>query len=357
MILFILGIILFILLIVVHEFGHFIAARKNGVEVEEFGLGFPPKVKTFARKNGTEYTLNWLPLGGFVRLKGEHDSATEKGSFGAAPFSKKALIIAAGVLMNWLVAMVLFTAISLYGMPQLIPNQFQVKSDAKVVQQQVVVGSVEEGSPADDIELKQGAVIVSIADRAILTAEQLGEVTKEFAGKTVEITYIEQGNELTQPVKLRDDTEKGALGIAPGDSSLVRSTWSAPIVGVGTTIQFTTETFKGLLSAVGNLFSGNGAKAAESVAGPVGIVVLLKSLADQGFIFVLFLIAVISLTLAVMNSLPIPALDGGRLFVMALFKVLKKPLSKELEEKIHGTGMLVLLILIALITVIDIRRL
>lgn len=357
MILFILGIVLFVLLVVVHEFGHFIAARKNGVEVEEFGLGFPPKARTITRKNGTEYTLNWLPLGGFVKLKGEHDSATEKGSFGAASFSKKALIIAAGVLMNWLVAMVLFTAISLYGMPQLLPNQFQVKQDAKVVRQQVVVGSVESGSPAEQIDLIQGTVIASIADRTILTAEQLGEVTKELAGETVEITYIKDGNKTTQQVTLRDDTEKGALGVAPGDSSLVRSTWSAPIVGIGTTIQFTAETFKGLATAAGNVFSGNGAKAAESVAGPVGIVVLLKNLADQGFIFVLFLIAVISLTLAVMNSLPIPALDGGRLFVMALFKALRKPLSKELEEKIHGTGMLVLLVLIAVITVVDIRRL
>ena len=137
---------------------------------------------------------------------------------------------------------------------------------------------------------------------------------------------------------------------------MVRSTWSAPIVGIGTTAQFTVETLKGLGGAVANLFSGNAKEAGESVTGPVGIVVVLQNLSEQGLVFVLFLIGVISVSLAVMNILPIPALDGGRLFVMGLFKVLKKPLSKELEEKIHGTGMLVLLMLAALITVVDIKR-
>ena len=157
-----LGIILFVLLVVVHEFGHMVAAKKNGVEVEEFGIGFPPRAKLLGKKNGTEYTLNWLPIGGFVKLKGEHDAATEKGSFGAAKFSKKALIIGAGVLMNWLAAIVIFTIISLLGMPQLINNQFKISSDAKTIRQEVFAGTVEDNSPAASIGLKQGDRIIKI---------------------------------------------------------------------------------------------------------------------------------------------------------------------------------------------------
>lgn len=350
------GIILFVLLVVVHEYGHFIAARKNGVEVEEFGIGFPPKAKTITKRNGTEYTLNWLPIGGFVRLKGEHDAATEKGSFGAASFPKKALIIAAGVLMNWLTAIVIFTILALVGMPQLLDNQFRVASDATVTEQRVYAGFVADGSPAEQAGIKVGDTITSIAGVETTSAEQLRTTTDKYAGEEVEITYASEGTVISEEAVLRDGSEQGNLGISPAERTKVRSTWSAPIVGVGTTAQFTYETFKGVGAALINLVTGNGGKASESVTGPVGIVVVLKDLAQQGFVFVLFLIGVISVSLAVMNTLPIPALDGGRLFVMSLFRALKKPLTKETEEKIHGTGMLVLLLLALLITVVDVRR-
>ena len=351
-----LGIILFVLLVVVHEFGHFIAARKNGVEVEEFGIGFPPRAKVLTKKNGTEYTLNWLPLGGFVKLKGEFYAAKGEGTFGAASFKKKTLIIAAGVLMNWLAAIVIFTFISLIGMPQLINNQFQVKSDAHVTKQEVFAGTVENDSPASSIGLKAGDRLLSINETQLKSATQLRELTTQFAGKNVNVAFSRNTNEQVKTVQLRNDPTKGNFGVAPGEQTLVRSTWSAPIVGVGTTAQFTVETFKGIGGAVGNLFKGNAKEAGQAVTGPVGIVVVLKDLSKQGFVFVLFLIGVISVSLAVMNVLPIPALDGGRLFVMGLYKLMKKPLSKETEEKIHGTGMLVLLAFALLITIVDVRR-
>ncbi len=351
-----LGIILFVLLVVVHEYGHMIAAKKGGVEVEEFGIGFPPRAKVLTKKNGTEYTLNWLPIGGFVKLKGEHDAATEKGSFGAASFGRKTLIIAAGVLMNWLAAIVIFTIVALVGMPRLIDNQFQVSSDAKVIRQEVFAGYVEEKSPAESIGLKQGDRILSIGGEETKSGEQLRDQTKKFAGQKTSVTFSHDGTIQTKDVTLRNDPQKGNFGVSPAEQTLVRSTWSAPIVGVGTTAQFTAATLQGLGGAVANLFTGHASEAGQAVTGPVGIVVVLKDLAKQGLVFVLFLIGVISVSLAVMNVLPIPALDGGRLFVMALFRVLKKPLSKETEEKIHGTGMLVLLALAAVITVVDIRR-
>lgn len=351
-----LGIILFVLLVVVHEFGHFIAARKGGVEVEEFGLGFPPRAKVLAKKNGTEYTLNWLPIGGFVKLKGEHDAATEAGSFGAASLPRKALIIGAGVFMNWLAAAVIFTIIALLGMPQLIDNQFKIASDAHVARQEVFAGYVEPGSPAEKLGLRQGDRILKLDNQTVTSAKQLREITQLRAGKQILAVFSQGGDVQAKQVTLRSDPEKGNFGVAPGEQTLVRSTWSAPIVGVGTTAQFTWATLEGLGGVVGNLFTGNTSKAGEAVMGPVGIVVILKDLAKQGLVFVLFLIGLISVSLAVMNVLPIPALDGGRLFVLGLFRLLKKPLSKDLEERIHGTGMLVLLGLAALITVVDIRR-
>lgn len=351
-----LGIILFVLLVVVHEFGHMIAAKKGGVEVEEFGIGFPPRAKVLTKKNGTTYTLNWLPIGGFVKLKGEHDAATEKGSFGAASFGRKTFIIGAGVLMNWLAAIVIFTVVALIGMPRLIDNQFQVKSDANIIRQEVFAGYVEEKSPAESIGLKQGDRILAIGGTDIKSGNQLRDQTKKFAGKETTVVF-KQGTEVqTKQVTLRNDPKKGNFGVSPGEQTLVRSTWSAPIVGVGTTAQFTWATLQGLGGAVANLFTGHASEAGQAVTGPVGIVVILQDLARQGLVFVLFLIGVISVSLAVMNVLPIPALDGGRLFVMALYRILKKPLSKETEEKIHGTGMLVLLTLAAVITVVDVRR-
>lgn len=349
------GILLFVLLVIVHEFGHFIAARKSGVEVEEFGLGFPPRAKTLTTKNGTEYTLNWLPLGGFVKLKGEHDAATEKGTFGAASFTKKTIIIAAGVIMNWLAAAVIFTVIALIGMPQLVENQFTVKNDSRVTQQAVQAALVEDDSPAAKGGVKQGDVILNIAGEKIYSATQLKTLTRKNAAKNVEVVFSRDDIKETIKVTLKEG-ESGNFGVAPLEKKLVRSTWSAPIVGIGTTAQFTIETFKGIFGALGNVFTGNASKAGESVTGPVGIVAVLNDLSKQGLVFVLFLIGVISVSLAVMNILPIPALDGGRLFVMALFRLIHKPLTKETEEKIHGTGMIVLLALAALITVVDVKR-
>ncbi|MBP9738103.1 site-2 protease family protein [Candidatus Saccharibacteria bacterium] len=351
-----LGLVLFVLLVVVHEYGHLIAAKRNGVEVEEFGIGFPPRAKVLTKNDGTTYTLNWLPLGGFVKMKGEHDAATEKGSFGAARFYQKLLIIGAGVLMNWLTAVVIFTILAFVGMPQLVENQFTVASDARVTQQEVFAGFVEEGSPAQKAGLAQGDKIESIAGQQITSSQQLRDTTTKFGGKEVAVTYYQDDVLVTKTVTLRNDAAKGNFGVAPAERTLVRSTWSALIVGIGTTIQFTVETFKGIGGALMNLFTGQGAKASASVTGPVGIIVVLRDLADQGLVFVLFLIGVISVSLAVMNSLPIPALDGGRLFVMGLFRIMRKPLTKDMEEKIHGTGMLVLLALAALITVVDVRR-
>lgn len=367
----IIGLLLFVGLVVIHEYGHFIAARRNGVDVEEFGIGFPPRAWGKKTKGGFIFSLNWLPIGGFVKLKGEHDADTEKGTFGAATLSAKVKIMLAGVGMNLLGAFVLFTILAWVGMPHLIDNQFTVKSDTKVVKQEVLVGYLTKDSPAAKAGLQQRDQLVRISGEqgrsdAITSAAQLPSLTQKYAGQDVVIEYYRDGAVKKAPMQLlsqsqveaskKTDKPMGYLGVAPTEYKLTRATWSAPIVSIGVIKQFTVTTFQGLGSAIGALFQGNGSKASEQVSGPVGIVVILKEGSLLGYQFMLMIIGIISLTLAIMNVLPIPALDGGRLFVLLIARALKKPLTEEMEERINAIGFITLMLLVILITIVDVKR-
>jgi regulator of sigma E protease len=373
LLLLILGLVLFVGLVVVHEFGHFVVARRNGVEVEEFGIFFPPRLwkkRVKSAKGDYDFTINLLPLGGFVKLKGEHDSDKAPGSFGAATLWAKVKIMMAGVTMNLLTAFFLLTLLALLGIPKLIDNQFTVARDTHEIRHQVLIGYVEPDSPAAKAGLESRDELVSIragiGEFRLASAKDLPELTKGLAGRQVDVTYA-RGSELkTVRVQLRSneevdttknsDSPKGYLGISPTEYILQRSTWSAPIVAAGLIKQITELTFKGLGSVFAGLFHGDTAKATAQVAGPVGIFVLLKDGSILGYQFVLMIIAIISLTLALINALPIPALDGGRLFVTMLFRFLRRPLRKSTEEWIHGSGFAALMLLFLLITWVDIRR-
>lgn len=383
-VLLVLGILLFIGLVLAHEWGHYITARKGGVEVEEFGLFFPPRLKVLKKRHGTEFTLNLLPLGGFVKLKGEHDADTAKGSFGAAPLSTKVKIMTAGVVMNLLVAIGMFGILALIGMPRLVDNQFVIKSDNHIVQQKVLAGYVDDSSPAKKAGLQARDTIKSFTSEGrtttIKTKDQVRAFTKAHAGKSITINAERKGKPVTLTptllsekevqASLETDNPKGYLGMIPNEFVVQRATWSAPIVAVGTAVQYTTLTFKGLgqaVSGLGSIIAGtttrntearqNGqTKASEQVSGPVGIFVVLRDGSLLGIRYTLVIIAIVSLTLAIMNILPIPALDGGRLYVTLLFHKLKKPLTPQLEDRIHGTGFVALIGLFFVITVVDVRR-
>ena len=359
--LFALALVFFVLLVIVHEFGHFIAAKRNGVEVEEFGIGFPPKI--FGKKLGkgfwrTEYSLNWLPLGGFVRLKGETDADKRKGSFGAASLRAKVKIMMAGVGMNLLAALAIFTFLAFVGMPRLIPDQYLPETaDAVKTQDLVRVAYVQPGSPTEAAGLQEGDSLITFAGTDVTESDQLFELTEINAGQTVELVVLDQeGKTRTVKATLNDNDEEGYLGLGPADLETVRYTYNAPIVGAVTTWQFGFETMRGLGNLVIDLFTAQFEEASESVSGPVGVVVILQSATEFGVLYVLALIGLISLTLAIMNALPIPALDGGRLAVTLLFKAMNKPLTEKTEQLIHGIGFAVLMILVLLITVVDIDR-
>lgn len=369
----IVGIIALTLLVVLHELGHAISARRNGVVVEEFGIGFPPRAWAKKLKNKVLFTINWLPLGGFVKLQGEYDEASKKGDYGAASFWVKTKILLAGVAINWVTAAVLFSILAITGLPQVIPNQFAVEGDTKVVRQPVQLGSISADYPAAKAGLQSRDKILRFAGQEVKTPDDFINLTKEYAGKPVEVIYSRGGSEATTEVKLREG--KGVLfGASLVQLSETRSTWSAPFVGFAVTTQLTLETFKGLGTMIGSLASGvvnqlspddkvrqAGAEEVgvvrDSVAGPVGIFGILFPAAQQsGLTQLTFLVAFISLGLAVMNVLPIPALDGGRWFTMATFKLLKKKLTREREEKIQATGFLILMALVVLVTIADVGK-
>ncbi len=370
----IVGLVVLVILVVLHELGHAIVAKRNGVVVEEFGIGFPPKAWGKKLKNGVLFTINWLPLGGFVKLQGEHDAATKKGDYGAATFWQKTKILLAGVVANWVVAVLLLTGLALTsGIPKIIPDQFSIPSDTTTVSTPVQITSLVDNYPAEKAGLQAGDKIVSFDGESIESVQQLIDVSKEHRGQTVAVEYIRDGQTTTAEVTLRD-SESTVFGAGLGQQDSIKATWSAPIVGAVTTAQYTWVTLQGLGNLVANFFTGlvgqlstteaGRAAATEklneagaSVAGPVGILgVIFPAASEAGFSQVVFLAAIISLTLAVMNALPIPALDGGRWFVSALYKVLKKPLTKEKEEKIHGTGFAVLMLLVIVITVSDVFK-
>ncbi|MFZ1250746.1 MAG: M50 family metallopeptidase [Candidatus Microsaccharimonas sp.] len=371
----IVGLLVLVILVVLHELGHAIVAKRNGVVVEEFGIGFPPKAWGKKLKNGVLFTVNWLPLGGFVKLQGEHDAANKKGDYGAATFWQKTKILLAGVVINWVTAVILLTILALTsGIPKIIPDQFSVASDTQTITSPVVLTGVTNNYPAQQAGLQKGDQIISLAGEPVNSSQELINDSKQYKGQVVAVEYKRQGEVKTASVQLRD-TDSAVFGASLGQQESLKSTWSAPITGLVTTLQFTWVTLQGLGELVVNFFGGlfgqlsfNEAgrqaasaqlnEASNSVAGPVGILgVIFPAATAAGFEQLVFLAAIISLTLAVMNTLPIPALDGGRWFVTALFKVLKKPLTKEREEKIHGTGFAVLMLLVVLITVGDVTKL
>lgn len=371
----IVGLVVLVLLVSLHELGHAIAARRNGVVVEEFGIGFPPKAWAKKLKNGVLFSINWLPLGGFVRLQGENDSASGKGDYGAATFWQKTKILLAGVVVNWVTAVVLLTGLALTtGIPRIIENQFTVASDTQSIVGPVTLTSVVGDYPAAKAGLKTGDQITKFNGQTIERAEDVIDASLANRGKEVSVGYVRDDVEKTTNVKLRD-AESAVFGAGLGQSEKLKATWSAPVVGVAATLQYTGVTFQGLGDLVVNFFGGlfgqlsfneesravaseKLSTAGQGVAGPVGILgSIFPAASEAGPSQVVFLAAIISLTLAVMNVLPIPALDGGRWFVTAIYKMRKKTLTKEKEESIHGTGFLFLMLLVILITIADVTRL
>ncbi|MDO4746880.1 MAG: M50 family metallopeptidase [Candidatus Saccharibacteria bacterium] len=427
----IVGLIVLMFLVTAHEFGHFLAARRNGVNVLEFGIGFPPRAIAWRKdpktgkwhrlprkewkkesvskvvysdsedglaQKGMIFSLNWLPIGGFCQMDGESAADTRAGTFGKAKFWAKTKILFAGVAMNWLVAFVIFTILAWVGMPEFLEGQFTMPNDTRRDATPVQITMVAENSPAERAGLKEGDYILAVDDNNVQYSSEITDYNEAHAGGEVKYKIertetgcvvqpdcyqepcpcLEEGETkkvFESTVTLNSADSEYLLGVTMASSQAISySTWSAPIVGAGLTLQLTGETFRGLGIMVGNLVSGTArlfspnaevredgqealGEVRDSVSGPVGIIgVLFPAFTAAGPSNLAFLAALISVSLACMNVLPVPALDGGRWLLIAIYKIRKKKLTKETEEKIVSRAMIVLLALIFLVTILDIIR-
>ena len=350
-------IIIFSALIIAHEFGHFIVARRNGVKVDEFGIGFPPKI--FSKtKGGTEYSINLLPLGGFVRLKGEDGGDDAKDSFSSKSYKSKSKIIMAGVAVNFLIAYVIVVILLIVGIPALLPSgfvQFGPIKPSQIQTSPLLTTAVSKNSAAEKAGITAGTEIIKLNGESIKTTEDLQRLTKANAGNTVALETSKDGKLETSQIQLSKDGKNGYLGVTAQPIEIAKyNPLSAIVAAFVVTFQLAILTVSAFGSFIAGLFTK--AQVSSDVAGPVGIVSIFGSVMQFGWRYVLAFVASISLSLAVINSLPIPALDGGRFALMTLSKLGLK-ITPENEAKAHMVGFILLMVLIVIVTISDISRL
>lgn len=354
------------ILVFVHEFGHFIAAKKLGVKVEEFAIGFPPRMFKIMEKGGTKYTINWIPIGGFVRLKGEDGgSKKDKDSFASKKIMEKFVILASGVGMNFLLAIIVISIGFIIGFPQIIGDG-DIGGNVKIRERQVQVLETLKDSPADIAGILSGDVIKTINNEEMKTDDEIRKyINNNENGKM--ILEIKRGDEIIQKEiyakqeikdeygNLMDDNQKYMIGVSLAETGIVSyPVHYAFLKGVETTIFLTKE----ILVAFYNLFKNLLIKQEVSVelAGPIGIAALTGQVVNLGFIYLLQFIALLSINLAIINFIPFPALDGGRVLFLAIEKIRGKAVDEKIENIIHNTGFALLMVLIIFITYKDVMN-
>ncbi len=342
-------------LVLIHELGHFLVARFFGVNVEEFGLGLPPRV-IGKKVKGTTYSLNWLPIGGFVKLAGEDEvehnlkrshlarqGETLKEYFWAKSKKQRAAILSAGVLMNFLLAV---------GITMFLLTQGVNEPSGRVHIERVAAGS-----PADMAGLKEGDEIKKIEEKKIKIPTDLIEFTKTHAGEVVTLTILREGKEQTVSLVPRKEYPQGQgpMGVAISDLELRTYTWlEAPGKALGITLIRGRDMLGSLGTLLWRLVTLQPLQA--DVAGPIGIAQVTGQAVKFGWLAVLEFMSILSLNLAVLNILPIPALDGGRLAFVFLEKILGRRVRPAFEKSTHQIGMIILFALILLVSINDIIR-
>lgn len=346
------------LLIVVHELGHFVAARKAGIRVDEFGLGFPPKA--FAvKKNGTEYSLNWIPLGGFVKIFGEEgEGRGESDSFASKPVLARMAVILAGVTMNFVLAILILSFGFWYG----LPGSVEGNSGVKARDVGVSIVEVAPRSPAEAAGIKIGDMISAFEFGGVKTEVNEVKQAQDFIGehKGVEFTmFIKRGNEIAEKnVTPRIDAPQGqgALGVGLEKTGIISYPWyRAPIEGVKAVVGLTWLFISTFYVILKNLII-HGAVTAD-IAGPVGIGVITRQVTQLGFSYILNFAAILSINLAIINAIPFPALDGGRFLFLLIEAIKGSPVNQKFEQIVHRAGFALLIFLMILVTVRDVIKL
>lgn len=337
-------------LVLSHEFGHFIAAKKSGIRVDEFGFGFPPRL--FGVKKGeTLYSINLIPFGGFVKIHGEEgENKGDSNSFSSKPISVRALVIAAGVVFNIALAWFLISLGYMAGMPTSVGT---VPQGAEIMGKKVVILEVQENSPAKTAGLQPGDELAGFN-----SVEEAQKFISDNKGKEIGINY--QRDEKNFSVKLtpriNPPAGQGAMGIAMDEIGTIKFSWFRSIwEGLKTTYFLLIAVAQSIFYFIYNAVKGAGGW--EQVMGPVGIIGVTGTAAKFGFVYLLGFISILSINLAVINILPFPALDGGRLLFLLIEKIKGSPVNPKVSGIIHSIGMALLLILMLAITYRDILKL
>jgi regulator of sigma E protease len=349
-------------LIVLHEFGHFILAKFFGVKVEEFGVGYPPRL-TGKRFGETLYSLNLLPFGAFVKIEGEIGKSDNQRSFSAQSIWKRALIVLGGVLSFWLISALLFSIVFSLGTRMAVDDNENNLNDPKVQ-----IAQIAPNSPAQMAGLKPGDTIKEFSifnfQFSIFKVKELQELIEKYKGQEITLTIERRPTEGGYPEvfnvslvpRVSPPAGEGAMGVA-----LVRTAiksypwWESPWQGILATLNMTGDIIQGYGLAIKNVISGG--PSGVEMMGPVGVFHLFYKSSQLGINYFLQFLGMIAIYLAIFNILPIPAVDGGKLLFLGIEAIRKKPISEKVEQNVTGAFFLLLILLMILVTIKDISRL
>ncbi len=361
------------LLVLVHELGHFVVARRYGVHVDEFGLGFPPRLMGVYRDvesrrfhlvgrgvtsaTATIYSINWVPLGGFVKIKGEQgEAANEPDSFGQQRIRRRLAILSAGVAMNALLTVTLLSLGFTLGLPQVIADPLPPGAVVSGVNIQIV--EVVAGLPAEAADLQTGDVLASFDGQRFTTLPEVQQYLDQRTGNPVTVVIERRGERLTRTVvpTFLPETGRGGFGMGLVRTGVMRFAPHRAIwMGTQTTLTLTQDIMFALGGIVRDLVYRR--PVALDVSGPVGIAVVSGEVTRLGWRYLLPFTALLSLNLAIVNFLPFPALDGGRVAFLLIERFRGRAVNARVEAIIHHFGFILLMLLVLLITYRDIARL
>ena len=345
-----------------------------GIGVEEFGFGYPPRMIGLQRRTNSKkfniifgkikdkenkniiYSINWIPFGGFVKIKGEQgENLTDKDSFATKKIWKRATVLSAGVAMNIIFAMILLTIGFFIGLPTAIDNN--ASPLAKIKNHNIQIAQIQENSPAKNSDLQVGDIIEKINGLPVTNIQNFQNSTQPALNKEISIE-VKRGNEILQktitPIDL-DNNGKGKIGTWLVETGLVSYPWYYAIwMGVKTTLSITWQIVVAFYELFKNLIVQQ--QLSADVAGPVGIAILTGKVAKLGFIYLLQFTAILSINLAILNYIPFPALDGGRVLFLVIEKFRGRPVNQRIEATIHSVGFMLLMGLVLFITFKDLTR-
>lgn len=357
-------------LVLIHEAGHYFAARLFGVKADEFGYGFPPRLIGFVKDRGkwkrigkkdrghyasTIWSINWLPLGGFVRIKGEQaDGENDADSFHTKPIWQRMIILAAGVTMNWILAAVLFSVVFMVGTQTVLDD---VPAGGIIRDRTVTIMQVLADSPAASSGIRPNDIVVRVGTVDATSQDQTRNLIASAKGNPVvlELKRDDKTLNVTVTPKMLKDADHPVIGVGLADVGTVSF---PPLLAIKTgaliTIGYSRLIVVGFWDILRDLVTFKGV--APEVSGPVGIAVMTGEIAQRGIVPLLQFAAVLSVNLAVLNFLPIPALDGGRALFLVIEKFRRRAMGRKLEAGIHNVAFLLLIILILFVTARDLSR-